>query len=116
MLKLLAKITLTVLIVTALIYSVGLYIMPSVTVINNSDVAIEKAEITLPSNKLDFGGIASKAHNTLYYSLEQGDGVYKYNFVLANKAVFNNFCGYVTQNEVNKRVVITVSNNKVVCN
>ncbi|NTS78479.1 hypothetical protein HR060_16670 [Catenovulum sp. SM1970] len=111
----LIKITLILGALVTLIYQVCFYLMPSITVVNLSGSVIKSAKVILPSNQLDFGQLADKETNTLYYSLEQADGVYQYRFSLASQVVLEGRCGYVTQSEYNKRVVMTVSDHKVRC-
>lgn len=91
------------------------YVMPSVTVINNSGTSIESATVNLPSSYLDFGPISHGKTNTIHYSLKQVDGIYEYSFDFADGESINGKCGYVTQNEINKRVSFIVSKKKVLC-
>ena len=90
--------------------------MPSITVINNSGAEIESATINLPSSNLDFGPISDGQSNTLHYSLDQADGVYKYQFDFVDELLIEGECGYVTQDEINKRVSLIISSKDVVCN
>ncbi len=90
--------------------------MPSVTIVNKSGAVIEQVEVALPSSNLNFGALMDGEENTLHYSLEQSDGVYNYQFKSKNSVMFRGSCGYVTNNEIHKRVVITLNkNNEVVC-
>jgi hypothetical protein len=93
-----------------------MFVMPSITIINNSGVKIEQAEITLPANHLDFGTIANNQQNTLHYALNQSDGSYHYTFKLTGLSAISDNCGYVTQNEIHKRVFISINHNfEVIC-
>ncbi|BDY04674.1 hypothetical protein [Ferrimonas sp. YFM] len=87
-------------------YKLNFFILPSVTVINGSEVIIKQATVTLPSSNLNFGLIDGAMENTIHYSLEQSDGVYRYQFDLLNDERIAGECGYVTSNEVHKRVRI----------
>jgi len=89
--------------------------LPSITIINNASTAIQHAQVTLPNSGLDFGVVQKGSDNTIYYSLAQLDGTYRYQFKLANGREFSGECGYVTGNELHKRVVITVRENGVIC-
>ena len=91
------------------------YVMPSVSVINNSGADIKSAIINLPGSHLDFGPISQGQSNTIHYSLDQADGVYEYQFDFADKQSIHGECGYVTQDEINKRVSLTISRKNVVC-
>ena len=88
-------------------YSV-MFIMPSITVVNNSGLNIEQADISLPVNHLDFGSILNKHKNTLHYSLNQNDGSYQYTFKMTESHDIQGSCEYVTKNEIHKRVFIYV--------
>mgnify|MGYP007022669976 CR=1 FL=1 len=116
LMKLFGKIIILVIFIIVILYYASAYIMPSITIINNSGALIEQAEVTLPNNRLDFGDIANKKQNTLHYSLTQNDGDYRYQFEYANNKTLKGSCGYVTNNEMHKRVIITiVQNNHVIC-
>ncbi|TLU66157.1 hypothetical protein FE810_05405 [Thalassotalea litorea] len=116
--KLLFKIAFSVVAILTALYCASFYILPSVKIVNNSGAEIAQAKVTLPSSQLDFGSISSGESNTLHYSLsQQHDGVYTYEFFSANSVAYRGSCGYVTSNEINKRVVITVQKGKLVtCN
>ena len=94
-------------------YYLYFYISPSVTVINNSGLAITEINVTLPRNNLNFGSIESGQKNTIYYSLSQEDGVYEYSIQFPEK-IFTGVCGYLTGNEINKRFVITINKSNVI--
>ncbi|MBQ4880647.1 hypothetical protein J8M21_25965 [Pseudoalteromonas luteoviolacea] len=96
-------------------YHTYFFALPSVTVINNSKSAVESARVNLPSSGLDFGPINAGSKNTIYYALEQSDGVYQYQFKIESGLVLSGKCGYVTNNEVHKRVVLLVKENQVTC-
>ena len=103
-------------IIIALYYST-FYVLPSVTVVNNSTTRLSTAQVTLPSSRLDFGAIPAGEANTLHYSLSQPtDGAYQYTFIKSDGEQYINRCGYVTNNEINKRVILTLeSSGGVTC-
>ena len=114
--KLLIKILILIFTLLAITYYSVMFIMPSITIINNSGVNIEQAEIALPLNHLDFGSIEKQQKNTLHYSLEQNDGSYQYSFKMIGSADIQGSCGYVTNNEIHKRVFIYVNDKfEIVC-
>lgn len=88
--------------------------MPSVSVINNSGADIVSATINLPSSHLDFGPISQAQTNTIHYSLDQANGLYEYKFDFVDRQSIYGECGYVTQDEINKRVSLTISIKNVV--
>lgn len=96
-------------------YFGSFYVMPSITLVNNSGMTIETSKVRLSKSKLDFGSVESGHSNTLYYSLNQVDGEYQYEFILSDDSVLDGKCGYLTHNEINKRVSITINENEVVC-
>ncbi|NMP17721.1 hypothetical protein [Thalassotalea sp. Y01] len=97
------------------LYQGAIYVMPSITIVNNSGSVISGAKVYLADNRLDFGEIDVARSNTLQYSLEQKDGVYRYIFTIADGDTLSGECGYVTNNEYGKRVIITVNTNDIVC-
>jgi len=107
-------------ILASLLFIIGSYylyffVYPSITIINKSAHLIEKASIGLPKSNLDFGSIKPKQENTLYYSLAQDDGNYHYSFKIDGEIIIGS-CGHLTNNELNKRFVITVrENNRIDC-
>ena len=117
--KLTKKLTLIFLIFTAfsvVAYQLYFFIQPGVTVTNSSEHLIEKSSVALPNSHLNFGIIAPSNSNTIYYALEQQDGSYVYQFILAEPLAptvenvhLAGECGYVTHSEYHKRVVITVT-------
>jgi len=114
--KLLIKLALLVISLLFITYYSVMFIMPSITIINTSGVTIDQAEITLPANHLDFGAIVNAQQNTLHYALNQNDGSYQYNFKMTGLADIKGDCGYVTQNEIHKRVYISINHNlEVIC-
>lgn len=114
--KLFAKIVISILVFIVVAYYGSVFIMPSVTLVNKSGDVVEQAEVSLPNSNLNFGVLMDGEENTLHYSLEQSDGVYHYLFKSKNSVVFRGSCGYVTHNEIHKRVVITLNkNNEVIC-
>jgi hypothetical protein len=90
-------------VILAAAYYGSAFIMPSITIVNNSGHIIEQMEIALPSSNLNFGTLMNTEQNTLHYTLEQNDGVYNYKFKHENSTVFLGSCGYVTNNEIHKR-------------
>ncbi|MDQ9092058.1 hypothetical protein RC083_10705 [Pseudoalteromonas haloplanktis] len=116
--KLLFKIALSVLTLLVVLYWSSFFILPAITIVNYSGATIAQAEIDLPNSHLDFGAISNGASNTLHYSLaQQQNGVYNYTFITAKSVANHGSCGYVTNNEINKRVVISVhKDNRVTCN
>lgn len=113
--KLLYKILLSVAILLVVIYYSSFYVLPSITIVNSSGAGIAQAEIDLPGSHLDFGSIASGSSNELHYSLTQPlDGVYRYTIKFTDSVETLGSCGYVTDNEFNKRVVITIKSDKQV--
>ncbi|RHW74558.1 hypothetical protein [Colwellia sp. RSH04] len=111
--NLLVKITAAILFLVIAFYYLYFYITPSVTVINKSDYVITRVNVTLPESNLNFGSIELEQANTIHYSLSQHDGSYKYSFNIGGKLIAG-ACGYLTNNELNKRFVITVNNKSLV--
>ncbi|MDE3272847.1 hypothetical protein [Pseudoalteromonas sp. G4] len=99
------------------LYWLWFYVSPAITIVNNSGGDITHANIELPSSRLDFGEIKSGASNTLYYSLSQPrDGSYLYKIMTAHAITHQGSCGYVTNNELNKRLKIVITqDNRVLC-
>jgi hypothetical protein len=97
------------------VYYGSFYVMPSITIINNSGVTIESAKVRLPNSNLDFGSVESVQKSTLHYYLSQNDGEYEYKFIFSDDVSIAGACGYLTKNEINKRVSITVTPNEVFC-
>ncbi|MBU0913069.1 MAG: hypothetical protein KKF22_11060 [Gammaproteobacteria bacterium] len=109
--KLLYKIVFSVVTLLVVIYYSSFYVLPSISIVNSSGSGVAQAEIDLPSSHLDFGSIASGSSNALHYSLTQPlDGVYRYTIKFTDAVETLGSCGYVTDNEFNKRVVITIEN------
>mgnify|MGYP006214392437 CR=1 FL=1 len=107
--KLLYKILLSVATLLVVIYYSSFYVLPSITIVNASAAGVAQVEIDLPGSHLDFGSIASGSSNALHYSLTQPlDGVYRYTIKFPDSVETLGSCGYVTDNEFNKRVVITI--------
>jgi hypothetical protein len=112
--KLITKMVISVLVIIVVAYYGSAFIMPSVTIINKSGEVVTLVEVALPNSNLNFGSLADGEENTLHYFLEQSDGVYHYQF--KSSVVVSGSCGYVTNNEIHKRVIITLNkNNEVVC-
>ena len=98
--------SLTLLLVT--LYFSYFWLLPNVTVTNQSQVKILSVKVRLPQSNLDFGALAHGQANTIYYDLTQQDGSYQVELV-STKGQVNLSCGYVTQNEIHKRVNIIVN-------
>ena len=114
--KLIVKIVISILVVIVVTYYGSAYVMPSVTIVNKSGNVVEQVVVTLPNSNLNFGSLIDGEDNTLHYAIEQSDGVYNYRFKSKTVYVLSGSCGYVTNNEIHKRVVITLKkSNKVVC-
>jgi len=115
--KLLYKIVFSVVALLVFLYYSSFYVLPSITIVNSSGAELTLVEINLPGSHLDFGSIANGSSNTLHYSLEQQrDGVYSYNIKVTDSVVYQGSCGYVTNNEFNKRVIISIeSDHQVRC-
>ena len=113
--KLLYKIVFSVAILLVVFYYSSFYVLPSITIVNGSAAGVAQAEIDLPGSHLDFGSIASGASNALHYSLTQPlDGVYRYTIKFTDSVEIVGSCGYVTDSEFNKRVVITIESDQQV--
>lgn len=102
--------------IAVIAYYASFYVMPSITIVNNSGLTIETSKVRLPNSKLDFGSVETGHSNALYYSLNQADGEYQYEFIMSDDSVLDGECGYLTHSEINKRVLITINENEVVCN
>ena len=114
--KFIIKLVISILVILIVAYFGSAFVMPSITIVNSSGHNTEQTEVALPSSNLSFGALMNGEQNTLYYNLEQSDGVYSYTFKYENTAVISGSCGYVTSNEIHKRVVITLNEyNQVVC-
>ena len=113
MMNQLTKLTIVILLLFISAYYLYFYITPSVTVINKSENAITEVNIQLPQSNLSFGSIELGQKNTIHYSLsQQQDGSYRYSLKIGNK-VTKGACGYLTNNEYNKRFIITVNKNNM---
>jgi len=107
------KITLVILFFVITSYYLYFYISPSVTVINETEQLIAKVNVSLPKSNLNFGSIKHNQKNTIYYSLAQDDGSYNYSFKIGSKVITGS-CGYLKNNEINKRLVITVRKRQLI--
>jgi len=104
------KITKIVAVIMLLVFGIHrsyLFILPNITLINNTVNRIDTAIVTLPNSRIDFGEIKSSKRNTIYYNLAQGDGEYQYHIVSKDK-VLKGACGYVTKSEYHKRLILMV--------
>jgi len=88
------------------------FVSPSVTVINASSDGISKVIVTLPSSRLDFGGLEPGGKNTIYFSISQADGKYMTSVTTDSGQSLEKSCGFVTGNEFHKRVKITLTDAK----
>jgi len=113
LMNLLFKITIAVLFIVTASYYLYFYITPSVTVVNKSEYSITEVNVKLPKSNLNFGSIELEQVNSVHYSLSQQDGSYNYSFKIGNE-VITGTCGYLRNNEFNKRFVITVSKSNMV--
>lgn len=82
---------------------------PEIIVANVSGSTIQEVIIELPSNRIVFGAIQPGTESTIYYSTTQGDGVYSYSISLVGAPPLVGSCGYVTNSEFGKRVLLVVS-------
>ncbi|TPH17326.1 hypothetical protein [Litorilituus lipolyticus] len=96
------------------LYQSYFFILPSITLVNNTSDTINVAVVTLPNSRIDFGEIKSSQRNTIYYELEQSDGEYQYHIAIKDK-IFKGKCGYITHSEYHKRIEIVVDINQVSC-
>ena len=91
--------------------------MPEVVVTNFSGVNIKVITIELPKNRIVFDNILQGESSTIYYSLDQTDGTYKYTVSFATGDIIKGECGYLTNNEIGKALHITIKKiNEVTCN
>lgn len=102
------KLTLGLGVILVTLYFSYFWLLPSVTVINQSQVTLESVKIRLPQSNLDFGALTDGQSNTIYYDLSQQDGSYQIELVSIEGPI-KWHCGHVTQNEVHKRVNIVVN-------
>jgi hypothetical protein len=65
---------------------------------------------------MNFEVLMNGEQNTLHYTLEQKDSVYRYKFKHENSTVYHGSCGDVTNIQIHKKVVMTLNkNNQVMC-
>ncbi len=108
-------------IVTLVTVSLGAYfsyffVSPNITVVNSSRDEVSRMVVTLPSSRLDFGRLKPGGENTIYYSITQADGVYVTSVTTASGENLETSCGSVTNNEIHKRVKITLTqSNDLIC-
>lgn len=94
-------------------YYLYFYISPSITVKNESEQTLLELNVKLPNSNLNFGSIERGQKNTIYYELSQNDGSYQYSFKLKDKLIEGK-CGFLTNDEINKRFVLIIDNNSFV--
>ncbi|QOL24837.1 hypothetical protein LP316_11005 [Thalassotalea sp. LPB0316] len=113
--KLAFKIVAMVFSATFLAYHSYFWVMPSVTLTNIANKPIASARVTLPNSGLSFGEIKQGGENTIHYTLEQADGDYHYQIIFESGEALSGVCGYVTNHEINKRLLIKVDDSKAMC-
>lgn len=123
--KLLSKIILLTSALPVVVYHGYFFMLPSVTVVNNSGERL-RAVVTLPVSNLDFGEIEAGEDNQIYYEVSQPDGDYQYQFTIGDDAgvdagvdaegntgrreqKIQGRCGYVTHSQYHQRVKIIVN-------
>ena len=84
---------------------------PEIVVVNHSSHTVEEVVIRLPSNRIVFGNVPVSQEATIYYSWTQRDGVYEYEVKLIGQNVISGRCGYVTNHEIGKQLILTVEKN-----
>lgn len=113
--KLALKIIASLILALFAAYHLYFFVLPSVTVINSSNSTVASARVELPNSGLDFGAIATNQSNTIHYALEQADGEYHYQIAVAGGAVLSGRCGYVTNNQIHKRITLQIKDKQVLC-
>jgi len=93
-------------------YFAYFYITPNVEVVNASSHNVSSFVVTLPSSRLDFGGLEPGEKNTIYYSIAQTDGYYSTMVVTEDGIELSNICGTVKENQIHKRVRIILTEAK----
>jgi hypothetical protein len=58
-------------VVLAVAHYGSVFVMPSITIVNNSGRITEQMKVTLPSSNLNFGALMNGEHNTLHYTLNK---------------------------------------------
>lgn len=81
---------------------------PEIVFVNDSSQSISEVIVKLPSNRVVFGAVSPKSESTIYYSWTQADGVYEYQVLLPGGLNQSGRCGYVTQQEIGKRLTLIV--------
>lgn len=81
---------------------------PEIEVRNAGAISIEEVVITLPSNRVVFGTIEPGAGSTIYYSVDQTDGVYQYSINFGDQVSLSATCGYVSSGGYGKRLRLVV--------
>jgi hypothetical protein len=91
--------------------------MPRVKIENLSLLHVKAVIIELPNNKLVFGPLKPSSIQTIYHSLNQKDGTYKYYVKFESGEEVSGECGYITANEFGKSYLLTLRPDKyVTCN
>ena len=85
-----------------------LRLLPSIQIDNLTSKTLSLAKVQLPSNQLDMSPIAPGQSQEIYYSPQQKDGVYRYIFEFSDGTQITGSCGYITQSEYTKRVLISI--------
>lgn len=99
-----------VILLVLLLASLGIYLIgsPEVVIVNQSSQNIDEVSVKLPSSRIVFGSIPPKSESTIYYSWSQAEGVYEYQVSFADGSSQTSQCGYVTHNEMGKRLTLIV--------
>ena len=99
-----------------LVVFLGLYAIgsPEVVIANHSSQNVIEVIVKLPSNRIVFGSISPKSESTIFYSWSQAEGMYEYQVSFAGGLSQTGKCGYVTHNEIGKRLTLIVNANLTV--
>lgn len=81
---------------------------PEIVVTNRSSSRIDGIVIQLPSSRISFDAIEPGASSTIFYSVDQADGVCKYVAKLDSGRMVEGQCGYVTNSQYGRRVELTM--------
>ena len=81
---------------------------PEIVVTNRSSSRIDEIVIQLPSSRVSFDAIEPGASSTIFYSVDQVDGVCKYVAKLDSGRMVDGQCGHVTNSQYGKRIELTI--------
>ena len=113
------KVIISLLIILSVIiagYYSYLLASPEVLVKNKSQVTVNSIEIELPANKIVFGDLQPNTESTIYYTVAQQDGHYRYTVKFQSGKEIAGSCGYVTNSEYRKRLEFSVlDGDKISC-